>query len=222
MSRLAIIGLLALLGLAGSHAAGAMTRIKDITAIQGVRANQLIGYGLVVGLNGTGDSLRNSPFTAQSLQSMLDQMGVNIRNANSRTRNIAAVLVTADLPPFAGPGSRIDVTVSSLGDATSLLGGSLVMTPLNGPDSAIYAVAGRPAAFSAAIAMHNAAFVDLGLDAVCVPLETDDAPELAAVCNAFGVRGARGVEAAVAEASDPGFAAGIWTRAGRRRACSTT
>ena len=94
--------------------------------MQGVRANQLVGYGLVVGLNGTGDSLRNSPFTEQSLQSMLDQMGVNVRQANPRTKNIAAVLVTADLPPFAGRGSRIDVTVSSLGDATSLAGGSLV------------------------------------------------------------------------------------------------
>lgn len=123
-------------------------RIKDITAVQGVRANQLVGYGLVVGLNGTGDSLRNSPFTAQSLQSMLDQMGVNIRHANSRTRNIAAVLVTADLPPFAGAGSRIDVTVSSLGDATSLAGGSLVMTPLSGADAAIYAVAQGPVAVS--------------------------------------------------------------------------
>lgn len=122
----------------------AMTRIKDITAIQGVRANQLIGYGLVVGLNGTGDSLRNSPFTEQSLQSMLDQMGVNIRNSNPRTRNIAAVLVTADLPPFSGAGSRIDVTVSSLGDSTSLAGGSLVMTPLSGADAAIYAVAQGP------------------------------------------------------------------------------
>jgi len=123
-------------------------RIKDITAVQGVRANQLVGYGLVVGLNGTGDSLRNSPFTEQSLQSMLDQMGVNIRNANARTRNIAAVLVTADLPPFAGAGSRIDVTVSSLGDATSLSGGSLVMTPLSGADAAIYAVAQGPVAVS--------------------------------------------------------------------------
>jgi flagellar P-ring protein precursor FlgI len=132
-----------------AHAGGSSgVRIKDITAIQGVRANQLIGYGLVVGLNGTGDSLRNSPFTEQSLQSMLDQMGVNIRSANSRTRNVAAVLVTADLPPFAGAGSRIDVTVSSLGDATSLAGGSLVMTPLSGADQAIYAVAQGPIAVS--------------------------------------------------------------------------
>ncbi len=138
---LALFGLLALTSLPAVAGSSSGVRIKDITAVQGVRANQLIGYGLVVGLNGTGDSLRNSPFTEQSLQSMLDQMGVNIRNANARTRNIAAVLVTADLPPFAGAGSRIDVTVSSLGDATSLSGGSLVMTPLSGADTAIYAVA---------------------------------------------------------------------------------
>ncbi len=148
--------LLALVAAAGAADAKAMTRIKDITAVQGVRANQLIGYGLVVGLNGTGDSLRNSPFTAQSLQSMLDQMGVNIRNANSRTRNVAAVVVTADLPPYAGPGARIDVTVSSLGDATSLAGGSLVMTPLSGADAAIYAVAQGPIAVSGYSAQGNA------------------------------------------------------------------
>ncbi|MBB3951442.1 flagellar basal body P-ring protein FlgI [Aureimonas jatrophae] len=115
-------------------------RIKDITTIKGVRDNQLVGYGLVVGLQGTGDSLRNSPFTEQSLQSMLDRMGVNVRSANPRTRNVAAVVVTADLPAFAGIGSRIDVSVSSLGDASSLMGGTLVMTPLYGPDGEIYAV----------------------------------------------------------------------------------
>jgi flagellar P-ring protein precursor FlgI len=147
MSRLLILSLMVLMAF-GAPCASAATRIKDITAVQGVRANQLIGYGLVVGLNGSGDSLRNSPFTAQSLQSMLDTMGVNIRNENPRTRNIAAVLVTADLPPFAGAGSRIDVTVSSLGDATSLAGGSLVMTPLSGADAAIYAVAQGPVAVS--------------------------------------------------------------------------
>lgn len=145
-----------LTGLGVAHAKGGMTRIKDITAVQGVRANQLIGYGLVVGLNGTGDSLRNSPFTEQSLQSMLDQMGVNIRSANSRTRNIAAVLITADLPPYAGAGARIDVTVSSLGDATSLQGGSLVMTPLSGADAAIYAVAQGPVAVSGFSVQGNA------------------------------------------------------------------
>ena len=118
------IAIVAIMYLLGCQAEAA-TRIKDITFVQGVRANQLVGYGLVIGLNGTGDTLRNSPFTQQSLQSMLDRMGINVRNANMRTRNIAAVIVTADLPPFAGKGARIDVTVSSLGDATSLAGGSL-------------------------------------------------------------------------------------------------
>ncbi len=116
-------------------------RIKDVTTIKGVRENQLVGYGLVIGLQGTGDSLRNSPFTEQSLQSMLDRMGVNVRSGNPRTKNVAAVVVTADLPPFVGAGSRIDVSVASLGDAQSLMGGTLVMTPLYGADGEVYAVA---------------------------------------------------------------------------------
>ncbi|HEY8007083.1 MAG TPA: flagellar basal body P-ring protein FlgI [Methylocella sp.] len=123
----------------------ASVRIKDITTIQGVRENQIVGYGLVVGLQGTGDTLANSVFTAQSLQSMLDRMGVNIRSIGRgnilRTRNVAAVLVTADLPAFIQPGSRVDVTVSSLGDATSLLGGTLVLTALTGVDGQTYAIA---------------------------------------------------------------------------------
>lgn len=116
-------------------------RIKDLASIQGIRANHLIGYGLVVGLNGTGDSLRNAPFTEQSFQSMLDRMGVNIRSLQARTRNIAAVMVMAELPSFSTEGSRIDVTVASMGDASSLAGGSLLMTPLHGADEEIYAVA---------------------------------------------------------------------------------
>jgi flagellar P-ring protein FlgI len=98
------IAIVAIMYLLGCQAEAA-TRIKDITFVQGVRANQLVGYGLVIGLNGTGDTLRNSPFTQQSLQSMLDRMGINVRNANMRTRNIAAVIVTADLPPFGGSGA---------------------------------------------------------------------------------------------------------------------
>ncbi|WP_370638375.1 flagellar basal body P-ring protein FlgI [Aurantimonas sp. VKM B-3413] len=121
--------------------AAGTVRIKDITTVRGVRANQLVGYGLVIGLQGTGDSMRNSPFTEQSLQSMLDRMGVNIRSQSSRGKNVAAVTVTAELPAFIGTGSRIDVTVSSLGDASSLMGGTLVMTPLYGADGEIYAVA---------------------------------------------------------------------------------
>lgn len=121
----------------GSHG----VRVKDIVSIQGVRSNQLVGYGLVIGLMGSGDSLRNSPFTQQSIAAMMERMGVNIRNGDARTKNVAAVIVTADLPAFAGHGSRIDVTVSSLGDATSLAGGSLIRTPLYGADNQIYAVA---------------------------------------------------------------------------------
>jgi len=116
-------------------------RIKDVTNVKGVRSNQIVGYGLVVGLNGTGDSLRNAPFTQQSVQAMLDKMGVNIRGAQARTRNVAAVMVTAELPAFTSRGSRIDVSVSSIGDAKSLSGGTLVMTPLGGADENIYAVA---------------------------------------------------------------------------------
>jgi flagellar P-ring protein precursor FlgI len=109
-----------------------------------VRDNQLVGYGLVIGLNGTGDSLRNARFTEQALQSMLDRMGINVRDASLRTRNVAAVIVTAEMPAFIGKGSRIDVTVSSLGDATSLLGGMLLLTPLAGADGEIYAVGQGP------------------------------------------------------------------------------
>lgn len=119
----------------------AVTRIKDITNVAGVRTNQIVGYGLVVGLNGTGDNMRNAPFTQQSVQAMLDKMGINIRGGQSRTRNVAAVMVTAELPAFASRGSRIDVSVSSIGDAKSLAGGTLVMTPLGGADEVIYAVA---------------------------------------------------------------------------------
>ncbi len=124
------------------------TRIKDVTSIQGVRENQLIGYGLVMGLQGTGDTLRNAPFTEQSLQSMLDRMGVNVMEKPLRARNVAAVTVTADMPPFAGLGSRLDVTISSMGDATSIKGGTLMITPLLGGDGLIYAVAQGPIAVS--------------------------------------------------------------------------
>ena len=146
MARL-LLALMLVLSAAGAEAA---VRIKDIADIKGLRENQIVGYGLVIGLNGTGDTLRNAPFTEQSLQSMLDNMGINVRNDNTnptarpttlRTRNVAAVMVTADLPPSIEPGERMDITVSSLGDATSLLGGTLVMTPLRAADGAVYAVA---------------------------------------------------------------------------------
>jgi flagellar P-ring protein FlgI len=121
--------------------AGATSRIKDLANIEGVRQNQLIGYGLVVGLNGTGDTLNNIPFTKQSLQAMLERMGVNIRGQTIRTGNVAAVMVTGNLPPFGTQGTRMDVTVSALGDAKNLQGGTLLVTPLLGADGNVYAVA---------------------------------------------------------------------------------
>ena len=121
--------------------AAAKSRIKDIVDFEGVRENLLVGYGIVVGLNGTGDAMRNDPFTKQSLQSMLERLGVNTRDATLNTKNVAAVMVTAKLPPFAAPGAQIDVSVASTGDAKSLLGGTLLITPLSGADGQIYAVA---------------------------------------------------------------------------------
>lgn len=116
-------------------------RLKDIVEFDGARGNDLIGYGLVVGLNGTGDGLRNSPFTEEIMSNLLERLGVNVAGEQFRPKNVAAVLVTATLPPFARAGSRLDVTVSAIGDSKSLLGGTLVMTPLNGADGQIYAVA---------------------------------------------------------------------------------
>ena len=121
--------------------ANAAVRIKDVTSLEGMRDNQIIGYGLVVGLKGSGDTMRNSPFTEQSLQSMLDSMGVNVRDANLRTRNVAAVVVTANFPAFVKKGTKIDINVASLGDASSLSGGTLIATPMMGSDGKVYAVA---------------------------------------------------------------------------------
>lgn len=129
---------ISILGAPG-HASPA--RIKDLVEVDGVRGNDLLGYGLVVGLNNSGDSLRNSPFTEDAIMNLLERLGVNVSGDDIRARNIAAVLVTATLPPFARAGSQIDVTVSAIGDAKSLLGGTLVMTPLNAADGQIYAVA---------------------------------------------------------------------------------
>ena len=115
-------------------------RIKDLVEFDGVRGNDLVGYGLVVGLNGTGDGLRNAPFTEDIMSNVLERLGVNVTGEQFRPKNVAAVFVTATLPPFSRAGGRIDVTVSAIGDAKSLLGGTLVMTPLNGADGQIYAV----------------------------------------------------------------------------------
>ena len=122
----------------------AFSRVKDLVDIEGVRDNMLVGYGLVVGLNGSGDSLRNAPFTQQSLTTMLERLGVNTRGEQMQTKNVAAVMVTANLPAFAAQGTRIDVSVSALGDAKSLQGGTLLVTPLFGADGQIYGLAQGP------------------------------------------------------------------------------
>jgi len=124
----------------------AASRIKDIVYFEGVRENQLVGYGLVVGLDGTGDTLQNAPFTQQSIVAMLERMGVNTRDESMRTKNMAAVMVTATLPPFARQGTKIDVVVSAMGDAQDLSGGTLVVTPLVGADGEVYAVGQGPLA----------------------------------------------------------------------------
>ncbi|MBS0334314.1 MAG: flagellar basal body P-ring protein FlgI [Proteobacteria bacterium] len=134
------------LGLAAGLCAGpaaARSRIKDIVNFEGVRDNQLVGYGVVVGLNGTGDALRNNAQSKQALENMLERSGLNTRAADLtlNTKNMASVIVTANLPPFAAPGSRFDVTVSALGDAKSLLGGTLIQTPLVAPTGDVYGVA---------------------------------------------------------------------------------
>ncbi|MET3897630.1 flagellar P-ring protein precursor FlgI [Devosia sp. UYZn731] len=144
-------------------AQAAAARIKDIVDVEGIRENQLVGYGLVVGLDGTGDSLNNSPFTKQSLQSMLERLGVNTAGQNVRTANVAAVMVTANLPPFSTQGSRMDVSVASLGDSKSLQGGTLLVTPLLGADGEVYAIAQGPVSINGFKAQGDAATIISGV-----------------------------------------------------------
>ncbi len=144
-------------------AAETQVRIKDIVAFEGVRGNDLVGYGLVVGLNGTGDGLRNSPYTEEALVTLLQQLGVNVNGEQFRPKNVAAVLITADLPAFARAGSRIDVVVSAIGDSKSLLGGTLVMTPLKAADGSVYAVAQGPILAGGFTAGGDAAEVTQGV-----------------------------------------------------------
>jgi flagellar P-ring protein precursor FlgI len=148
LSDLFIIAIAVVFLMAASTAHAKTTRIKDIVDFEGVRDNQLVGYGLVVGLDGTGDSLNNSPFTEQSLQAMLERLGVSIQGQNLNTGNVAAVMVTASLPPFSNQGSEIDVNVSALGDSESLRGGTLLVTPLLAADGEVYAVAQGPVIIS--------------------------------------------------------------------------
>ncbi|MGE0602810.1 MAG: flagellar basal body P-ring protein FlgI [Xanthobacteraceae bacterium] len=156
----------ALLAIFVASDAFAASRLKDLIDVEGVRENQLIGYGLVVGLNNTGDSLNNSPFTKQSLQAMLERLGVNIRGAQLRTGNVAAVMVTANLRAFSTQGTRLDVVVSALGDAKSLQGGTLLVTPLLGADGNVYAVAQGTVAVAGFQAEGDAAKIVRGVPTV--------------------------------------------------------
>jgi flagellar P-ring protein precursor FlgI len=141
----ALVALLAMAGaLLGAVPCAAQVRVKDVARVQGVRENSLYGYGLVIGLNGTGDRSRSNPFTPQAIVSMLQRLGISVPVDRLDGKNVAAVIVTAKLPPFARAGLALDVTVSSLGDATTLQGGTLLLTPLQGPDGRVYALAQGP------------------------------------------------------------------------------
>ncbi len=141
----------------------AFSRIKDLADVEGIRENMLIGYGLVVGLNNTGDSLKNAPFTQQALQTMLERLGVNTRGASVNTKNVAAVMVTANLTAFAVQGSHLDLTVSAMGDAKSLQGGALLATPLLAADGQVYALAQGPVAIGGFSAQGQGASVTRGV-----------------------------------------------------------
>lgn len=141
----------------------AFSRVKDLVDVQGIRDNMLVGYGLVVGLNRTGDSLQNAPFTQESIQTLLERLGVNTTGQMMMTKNVAAVMVTANLPAFATPGSRIDVSVSAMGDAKDLQGGTLLVTPLFGADGATYALAQGPVATGGFSAQGAAASITRGV-----------------------------------------------------------
>lgn len=161
--RLFFVCLAALSAALPPAAATAAPRVKDIVDVQNVRANQLVGYGLVVGLAGTGDRAKNSPFTEESLQAMLERMGVNVRDVTMKPANVAAVSVTATLPAYARTGSAIDVQVSALGDSTSLQGGTLLVSSLRALDGEIYAVAQGPVALSGFKAQGAGASVTRGV-----------------------------------------------------------
>jgi len=154
MTRASLL-LAAFLALSLAAPAGARAaRLKDVASVSGVRSNQLLGYGLIVGLDGTGDG--NDPsFTAQSLANLLKKLGINIPATAFKVKNVAAVMVTADFPPFARSGSRLDVTVSAVGDAKSLLGGTLLLTPLRGADGEVYAVAQGPVSLGGGFAFEG-------------------------------------------------------------------
>lgn len=163
IGKLRILTVTLLAFLLPTFATAEAIRIKDLVEFDGVRGNDLVGYGLVVGLNGTGDGLRNAPFTEDIMSNILERLGVNVTGEQLRPKNVAAVLITSSLPPFARAGGRIDVTVSAIGDAKSLLGGTLVMTPLNAADGEIYAVAQGAVIAGGASAEGEAASVTTGV-----------------------------------------------------------
>lgn len=163
IARAGLLLLSLLLWLGADPLRAAPIRIKDLVEFDGVRGNDLIGYGLVVGLNGTGDGIRNAPFTEEIMTNILERLGVNVSGEQFRPKNVAAVMVTGTLPPFARAGGRLDVTVSAIGDAGSLLGGTLVMTPLNAADGQIYAVAQGAIIAGGAAAQGQAASVVQGV-----------------------------------------------------------
>ncbi len=160
--RIFLLSLIATFAFLGSPSQAGV-KLKDIVEVEGVRGNDLVGYGLVVGLDGTGDGLRNIPYTEEALSSLLERLGINVQGEDFRPQNIAAVLVTATLPPFARAGTQIDVTVSAIGDAKNLNGGMLVMTPLNAADGNIYAVAQGPVLISGFAAEGDATSVTEGV-----------------------------------------------------------
>jgi flagellar P-ring protein precursor FlgI len=162
LSRFPAVVLAAVMALAPQSAL-ASSRVKDLVEVEGIRDNMLVGYGLVVGLNGTGDSLKNAPFTQQSIQTMLERLGVNTRGSVMQTKNVAAVMVTANLPAFSGQGTRIDVSVSAMGDAKSLQGGTLLVTPLFGADGQIYGLGQGPVAIGGFSAQGDAGSVTRGV-----------------------------------------------------------
>ena len=211
------------------HPASAAVRIKEVAAVQGVRSNQLVGYGLVVGLDGSGDQTTQTPFTTQSLTAMLQQLGVTVPPGSSmQLRNVAAVLVTAQLPPFALPGQTIDVNVSSVGNAKSLRGGTLIATPLKGADGEVYALAQGNLVVGGAGASANGSKVQINHlsagripegasveRAVATPLLDGDALQLG--LNASDYATARAVAEAINTAKGSGTAAAVDGRTVRVR-----
>ncbi len=231
--RGALIGVaLATVGLLAAPAVQA-ARIKEVASVQGVRPNQLVGYGLVVGLDGTGDQTTQTPFTTQSMNAMLQQLGVTVPAGTAmQLKNVASVLVTATLPPFAQPGQQIDVTVSSLGNAKSLRGGTLVATPLRGADNQIYALAQGNLAVGGAGAAAGGAKVQVNHllagripggatveRAVASPLAQGDALQLDLNSNDFAT--ARDVARAINKRFGDGWAQAVDGRVVRVRMPAT-